>query len=65
MGPPEKQSEEHFFDPDSMDWVRLMQMPQILMPPTADMRVVKGWILLKTPAGAPSEKDSLYVCDET
>lgn len=37
-----------------------MQMPQ-----TADIRVVEGWILVKTPAGATSEKDSAYVCDET
>lgn len=26
---------------------------------------MEDWILLKTPAGAMSEKDSLYVCDET
>lgn len=38
MGPPEEQSEEHFLDPDSMERGGLMQMPQILMPQTADIR---------------------------
>lgn len=38
MAPPEKHCKEHFPDPDSIEKGGPMQMPQILMPQTADMR---------------------------
>lgn len=56
LGPPEKQSEKHFLDSDSMERGGLMQMNLILMPQTTDIRVVEGWILLKMPAGASTDK---------